>query len=150
MYILEYDLIAIANEKNKSPVKIVEELLSTGIIVDGAIWLSDCDLSVDFPSDPLWYVVLYSTILGPEFIDEATGIANDHIFRIERDELVDIDIIQFNLISKKVELISSDISLETQDNNMINQDIGKHAHESSHDLAEKTEAGDFRQALQTN
>ena len=137
MYILEYDLFSIAKEKNKSPVKIVENLLSTGIIVDAAIEPPGYDLSADLPSGSFWYVVLYSTILDPEFMDEAADIANEHIFQVDRDELVDIDIIQFNLISKKVELLASDIYPESQDDNMADQKIMPKLSEDSDDPGDK-------------
>lgn len=103
LYVLSYDLMA---EAGKSPVAVVRELNSVGIIVDAVVTPAAEELSADMTYEPLWYIVLYSSILGAEFIDQAVGLPGERIFSVDREHLPEIDAIDFDIAAQKVSLLT--------------------------------------------
>ncbi|QTA81688.1 Histidine kinase, Hpt-family and CheW domain-containing [Desulfonema limicola] len=107
LYILNYELVSHFSDKEDDPADLIKNLLSVGIIIDSELRTSEQNLE-QTPQGPLWFTVLYSTILDPDFIDDAVYLPSDRIFPINRDELGDADAVTFNVISKKISLISLD------------------------------------------
>ncbi len=87
LYLLKYDLAASREQNNRSPVRIVRDLLSTGVIADSR--LESCaDLSEPIPKVPLVYTVLYSTILDPDFIGLAVGLPDERVLTIDKENFL--------------------------------------------------------------
>ncbi|MBF0496748.1 MAG: chemotaxis protein CheA, partial [Deltaproteobacteria bacterium] len=82
LYVLKYDLNALAQQKAKSPVALIKDLLSTGEIVDARIETSGDDLRAGLPTGPLLYEVLYASIIEPDIIQMATGVSPDNIINV--------------------------------------------------------------------
>jgi two-component system chemotaxis sensor kinase CheA len=86
LYVLHYDLAEL-QKRGKSPVAFIRELLSTGEIVDARIDAGSDDLKDGLPQGPLHYDVLYSSLIGPETIELAVGLAEDKITVVDRGAL---------------------------------------------------------------
>ncbi|MEZ4525470.1 MAG: chemotaxis protein CheW [Desulfobacterales bacterium] len=106
LYVLAYDLADYAFREGKSPVALVRELMSVGLIVDAEIRSLAKDLDDNLQEEVFWYIVLYSTILGKEFIDAAVGLPPDRIFPADREKLGDTDVIVYRIRSKTLSLIA--------------------------------------------
>ncbi len=107
LYVLEYDLAEYALREGKSPVALIRELLSVGIIVDAEIRSFAKDLDDSLQEGFFLYIVLYSTILGKDFVDAAVGLPQDRIFPVDREKLGDTDLITYRIRAKTVSLGTS-------------------------------------------
>ena len=108
LYVLRYDLMEAEQTDGKSPAGIFKDLQGLGTIVDAVMPSSGIDPSEPLPDGPFWCIVLYSTILGPEFLDEAAGLPEDRIFALDIETLPDIDALLISGDSGEVSLIDSD------------------------------------------
>jgi two-component system chemotaxis sensor kinase CheA len=111
LYILAYDLSVLQHQKGTLPLALFKELLSVGNIAGMEIRVFPDDLRDGLPEGPLWCILLYSTILGPEFIDDAVGLSDDHIYSLDRENLADTDAITFDIGTGRIEMISSDANM---------------------------------------
>ncbi len=109
IYILEYDLADYCSREEKTPTALVKELQSVGMIADARIFSLSGDLTAELKKGELWYIVLYSTILGNDFIDAAVGLPRECIFSIDRETLGDTDIISYNIRSKQISFASASL-----------------------------------------
>ena len=85
LYILKYDLLEMQRKGGLSPVSLVKELLSMGEILAAKIDTSAKSLSEDLSAKPLFYEVLYSTVLDPELICQAARLPKERIARGFKD-----------------------------------------------------------------
>lgn len=120
LYVLNYELVSHFSGKDDNPADLIKDLLSVGIIVNSELRSSAKALEPELKG-PLWFIVLYSTILDPDFIDDAVNLPSDRIISIDREQLGEADAISFNVISKNIKLINlenessgNDVSHETQ------------------------------------
>lgn len=88
LYLLKYDLAASREQNNRSPVRIIRDLLSTGMIADSRLESCSGNLSEEIPKEPLIYTVLYSTILDPDFIGLAVGLPDERVLAIDKEKVV--------------------------------------------------------------
>ena len=87
LYILKFDLARINQAKKSSPVSLVRDLLSTGIIVDSKVATPAEDLSVSLKDSSLFYYVLYATIMDTELVVHASGLSREQIEEVDRSQL---------------------------------------------------------------
>jgi two-component system chemotaxis sensor kinase CheA len=88
LYLLRYNLTASREQNNRSPVRIVRDLLSTGVIADSRLESCSENLSEQIPKEPLIYTVLYSTILDPDFIGLAVGLPDERVLAIDKEKFL--------------------------------------------------------------
>ncbi len=81
LYVLKYDLQEMQRKGGLSPVALVKELLSMGEILTAKINTSAKSLSEDLSAKPLFYEVLYSTVLDPDLVCQAARLPKDRIAR---------------------------------------------------------------------
>ncbi len=87
LYVLRYDLTELAHSQNKTPLRLIRELLNEGNIIEGRLQTSLEDLHTGLPQGPLLYEVLYSTTLDPEQIQKITGLPVNRIIRVKTPEM---------------------------------------------------------------
>ena len=87
LYVLRYDLTEIAHSQNKTPLRLIRELLNDGNIIEGKLQTSLEDLHDGLPQGPLLYEVLYSTVLSPEQMQHITGLPVNRIVRVQTPEM---------------------------------------------------------------
>ncbi|MGE0086181.1 MAG: chemotaxis protein CheW [Desulfococcaceae bacterium] len=112
LYVLEYDLAEYAFREGKTPVALIRELMSVGMIVDAEIRSFGKDLDDSLQEGLFWYIVLYSTILSMDFIDAAVGLPLDRIFPADREKLGDTDLITYRIRSKTLSMSTSPAASE--------------------------------------
>lgn len=83
LYVLKYDLTEMRQAGGLSPVALVNELMSTGEILDAKINTPAESLSEDLSAQPLFYDVLYSTVLDHELIEEAAHLPTQRIRKVK-------------------------------------------------------------------
>ncbi len=123
LYVLEYDLAEYAFREGKRPAALIRELMSVGIIVDAEIRSLAKDLDDCLQEGVFWYIVLYSTILGKDFIDAAVGLPPDRIFPVDREKLGDTDVIAYRIRTKTLSL-----STHTSDSGIPEKEKQKEHH----------------------
>ncbi|SKA89762.1 Signal transducing histidine kinase, homodimeric domain [Paucidesulfovibrio gracilis DSM 16080] len=87
IYVLKYDLAEVSSEKGEGPLTLIKRLSSTGEILEARLESVDTDLKKGVPEGPLWYELLYSSIIGPETIEFAVGLPMDRITVVDRTQL---------------------------------------------------------------
>ncbi|MEF2144744.1 MAG: chemotaxis protein CheA [Desulfovibrionaceae bacterium] len=87
IFMLKYDLAELAEQKGESPISLIKRLTSTGEILEAHLEASVQDLGEGLPDGPLWYEVLYSSIIGPDTIELAVGLPMDRITPLDREQL---------------------------------------------------------------
>ncbi|TWI64841.1 two-component system chemotaxis sensor kinase CheA [Desulfobotulus alkaliphilus] len=85
LYLLRYDLAAMEKE-GKRPMEIIAGLLSAGEIVEAELSLEAFDLRQSLPRGPLSYQVLYATILEEDLVPMISGLADDAIQPVSREQ----------------------------------------------------------------
>jgi len=86
LYELKYDLNNLEEEETGSPLDLVHELLALGEILDGKLSTPALDFSEDMSGLPLYYELLYSTVLDETLISHAVSLPDDCIRNIS-DEI---------------------------------------------------------------
>lgn len=109
LYVLWYDLVHLNETAEITPVALLKELLTVGIIVDGALVVGHGADDAPPAHDPLWYVALYSTILGPEIIGDAVNAGEDSFYAIDREHLPDVDVVRFDVDTRQVSLNAGEL-----------------------------------------
>jgi len=84
IYILEYDLAHLAREK-LSPVFVMKELSSLGVIVDTRVEKSHIDLKTSDLHSKLIVKVLFATMLEPDMAKECVFLSEDKIKAVTLD-----------------------------------------------------------------
>lgn len=87
IYVLKYDLAEVSSEKGEGPLTLIKRLASTGEILEARLESDDKDLMEGLPEGPLWYELLYSSIIGPETIEFAVGLPMERITVVDREQL---------------------------------------------------------------
>lgn len=87
IYVLKYDLAEVSSEKGEGPLTLIRRLSSTGEILEARLEADDTDLTVGVPEGPLWYELLYSSIIGPETIEFAVGLPMERVTVVDREQL---------------------------------------------------------------
>jgi two-component system, chemotaxis family, sensor kinase CheA len=108
LYVLRYNLMEAEQTDGKSPARIFKNLQALGTIVDAVMPPSGIDPSEPLPDAPFWCIVLYSTILGPDFLNEAAGLPEDRVFALDIEALPEVDALLINGDSGEVSLVESD------------------------------------------
>ncbi|TYT75449.1 hybrid sensor histidine kinase/response regulator [Desulfobotulus mexicanus] len=85
LYLLRYDLAAMEKD-GKRPMEIIAGLLSAGEIVEAELSLDAFDLRQSLPKGPLSYQVLYATILEEDLVPMISGLADDAIQPVSREQ----------------------------------------------------------------
>ena len=88
LYLLHYDLDELWKSRQQSPVELVKKLDGVGEIVDGQLMELGEDLSAGLHQGPLYYDVLFSTLLGPETIGYAAGLDEEHVTVLDKKALL--------------------------------------------------------------
>jgi two-component system chemotaxis sensor kinase CheA len=88
IYVLKYDLAEVSSEKGEGPLALIKRLSSTGEILDARLEADDTDLKQGLPEGPLWYELLYSSIIGPDIIEFAVGLPQERVTVVDREQLV--------------------------------------------------------------
>lgn len=79
LYLLRYELSELGQKGGISPLALVKELLSTGEIIETSISTPAESLDADLSKEPLFYDVLYSTVLDADLISQASMLPDDKI-----------------------------------------------------------------------
>ncbi len=89
LYLLHYDLDKLWKSSKQTPVELVRKLDGVGEIVDGQLMELGEDLSEGLPEGPLYYDVLFSSLIGPETIALATGLEDDQVTVLNKQALLE-------------------------------------------------------------
>lgn len=89
LFVLKYDLSELDRLENKRPVMLIRELLSSGEIIDAQIYTTADDLHTDISDTPLFYDVLYVTILSHDQLQRVTGLDTDRVIPVKHDKIKD-------------------------------------------------------------
>ncbi|MGE4290994.1 MAG: Hpt domain-containing protein [Desulfovibrio sp.] len=87
IYVLKYDLAEVSSEQGEGPLALIKRLSSTGEILDARLETDDKDLKQGLPEGPLWYELLYSSIIGPDIIGFAVGLPQERVTVVDRGQL---------------------------------------------------------------
>lgn len=79
LYLLRYELSELGSKGGISPMALVKELLSTGEILETSISTPAESLDDDLSKEPLFYDVLYSTVLDEDLISQASMLPEEKI-----------------------------------------------------------------------
>lgn len=88
LYILKYDLSEFQRTDGLSPVALVNELLSTGEILDARLNTPAEDLNENLEKSPLYYEVLYSTVLETDLIMDAARLPLENITQLSIGDIM--------------------------------------------------------------
>lgn len=103
LYCLKYDLKEFLLEKKMSPVSLVDKLTKTGNIQMSKIISKFKDLHEGLPAE-MKYCVLYSTVLEPSLIEEASMTSSDNIQQIDlqglRNKLATKELVTEEIITR--------------------------------------------------
>jgi len=83
LFVLKFDLAELGSKGGLSPVALVRELLSTGEIIDARLVTTADTLEEDLRQVPLYYNVLYSTIMDRNLVEMATGLPEDRVIKVD-------------------------------------------------------------------
>ncbi|MEZ4528135.1 MAG: hybrid sensor histidine kinase/response regulator [Desulfobacterales bacterium] len=85
LYVLKYNLTQL-DQSGRRPMKLIQDLLEAGHILDAKIRLHSDDLRPGLPDEPLLYDVLYATGLNAEEIGAGLGVFNEFLIPVRRME----------------------------------------------------------------
>ncbi len=87
IYILRYDLKILEEKPNYNPMSIVNNLLKMGDILCGVLQVPETDLRKSIPTGDLLYTLIFTTVLDPDLIGEASELSQDEIQQISMKEI---------------------------------------------------------------
>lgn len=85
IYLLEYDLIHDIQRKDRTPLEVLNSLISCGTILETRFDLASAGTLENDPSNELMLEVLYATALEPDLIGQLVDIAAERIRLIEKN-----------------------------------------------------------------
>src|SRR5690606_10692646 len=88
LYVLEYNLSQLAKEK-LSPVHVLKELGSLGVIVDTKVEKSLIDLETSDLTSPIIVKVLFASMLEPIMITDCVYLPEDKVKSVTLDMVTD-------------------------------------------------------------
>lgn len=83
LYVLKFDLMELADQKKKTPLQLIRQLLRQGEIIEGSLQAELEDLHAGLPRQPLIYQVLYATTLDYVQLQEAAGLTRGDIIFVK-------------------------------------------------------------------
>jgi len=83
IYVLKYNLTAL-DLSGTRPMRLIQNLLDAGHILDAKISLSSDDLRLGLPDEPLMYDVLYATEMEQEEIARKLGVAEKFLIPVRK------------------------------------------------------------------
>ncbi len=83
LWILKYNLTQL-DQSGRRPVKLIQELLEAGHIIDAKISLHSDDLRPGLPDEPLLYDVLYATEMNAEEIGSGLGVRDEFLIPVRK------------------------------------------------------------------
>ena len=89
LYALTYDLNEFMRASGVSPLELVNELLQLGSIVEGRAFTPLTSLKQDLRQSPLLYRVIFSTVIDPSLIAEATQLPPERIVVIKDEKILE-------------------------------------------------------------
>ncbi len=102
LYILKYDLVKLSKKHEKSPVKLICNMLDTGEILDAKIEACSRDLSEGLPTGPLMYFVLYATDMITDILCKSLEISEKNIVLLDKSKLSYPNADSFEISSLKI------------------------------------------------
>lgn len=87
IYFIRYDFVKFMSNTGTSPVTVISELNKAGEILTAQLQNQQDDLDAAVLDSPLYYDVLYSTVLEPMMVEVLCGLPQDQIQQIERASL---------------------------------------------------------------
>jgi two-component system chemotaxis sensor kinase CheA len=83
-YVLAYDLHDMQKKEGSSPLKVVDNLLKNGYVIDAKLHTEAKDISMDeISANPLMYHVLFATSIDPGNIESVTSLSMSHIRQVD-------------------------------------------------------------------
>jgi len=83
IYVLKYNLTEL-DLSGRRPMRLIQDLLDAGHIIDAKISLCSDDLRMGLPDEPLMYDVLYATEMEQEKIGRKLGVAEEFLIPVPK------------------------------------------------------------------
>ncbi len=91
LYTLEFDLIADVEDKGKTPLNLVKELMALGEMVEARLDLANCEAGLDGEiPDTISFVVLFGTVVDVEMLADAFELTPERVHSIDIEDALPV------------------------------------------------------------